>query len=257
MAYADTTFQLGDLLLDGERYIVERVRGTAAISGRRPAGRRVAYLHGEWDDGDDPYAEPKDLELLISVHAFDEYGARTGTPYSHLRENFEDLAFEIEARGKLDVRQHLADGTEIQNAARVYSQTEIQGDPLVWYMTVGLRFPYPWWHELPQISRASSTAHAITTAGSAPIADPVFTFAGDGTLTDDLGLGHEITISGSSGAVVVDVGAREVTQGGVLAMSLLELGEDSPEHWLEWPARTSLNVSSTVGVAIDYYNARA
>jgi len=261
MNYADHTFALDSLDLDGTRYLVEKVRGTAAVAARRHSGQRIAFRHGTWDE-DDPYTDEKILNLRISIHAVDEYGEQPYSPYHHLRENFEDLAAVLGKRGRIDVRQYLpedpdesgSDPIELQNYARVRRQLEIGGDALVWYMDIELVFAYPYWHELPQISLASDTSHVIETGGSAPIADMVLTFAGDGTLSDDQG--HEISISGSSGAATVDVGAREVTEGGSLAMSLLDLGSGTPEYWMEWPTRTTVNLTSDVGVAVDYFRAR-
>jgi hypothetical protein len=260
MTFENRTFQLDDMLVAPPRFIIGRVRGTAAIPGLRDTDQHVAFRHGVWDD-DDPYVDGRTLALRIEVHSVDEYGERTESAYWHLRDNWEDLAAVAGKRGLIDVRQYIpsvesGESIELQGFARRRSQVELDGDAAVWVLDLELKFAYPWWHELPLVELASDTSHAIDTGGSAPIADMVFTFAGDGTLTDDLNLGHEIGIAGSSGLVTVDVGKREVYEGGELAMGLLRLGDGSPENWMEWPARTTINLTADVAVAVDYYVAR-
>lgn len=264
--YADHSFKFDSLVMDGVRYLVTRPRGTAVAAGFRDTSHVVGWRHGLYDETD-PYLDAKYMGLRIEVHAVGADGGRTANPYAHLRKNWADLIAVLKKRGKIDVRQFIDadpdesessdEPVELQGYARSMQVIELTDDsnPLVWALEVELRFAYPWWHELPKVELTAGTSHQVVT-DDAPIADPVFVFSGDGTLTDNLTLGHSIGIVGSSGAVTVDVGKKEVYEGGELAMGLLRLGDDAPEHWLEWPANTTVDVSSTVNVAVEYFVAR-
>lgn len=243
-------------------HMIQVVRGIDVLPDRRGQGQQVAYKHGTRLTADD-YFDEKTLSLLITVSPWDADGSQSHTdPYQgHLRDNLDELLTIFGKRSLIDVRRFVpveeespGDGLlELQAWAKVRRGSVIDGGVNQRETRIDLILPYPFWHELPQVTRAQATSHTIQVGGTAPVADMVFTLAGDGTVSDDLG--NSITIEGSSGPVTVDVGASEVYEGGELKMSLFDL-EGGRDNWFEWPAQTEVEVSSTVNVAVSYYNAR-
>lgn len=238
---------------------IEVIRGLRGIGGKRRQPVYAASRDGSVPSGE-LYAEEKRLPLQITIGPWDEDAAsdHPDGPIGHLQENLDALETIFGKSGLIDLRQivpHRDGDIEIQAWGLVDKAVVVSGDPGRWSMLVELILQWPYWHELPQVTRASATSHSFTTGGTAPIADMVATFAGDGILTYAAG-GSILEIAGSSGAVVVDVGRRTVTQGGVPARGLLRLGDGTPAHWMRWPAQTAIAVTSTVGVALAYQNAR-
>lgn len=243
-------------------YSIETVRARRVIPPKRRTPLPVAFRHGTVPRFD-AYSDERRWPLLITLFPTDESGdqdedfGRVG----QLEANLDDLFTVLAKRDDfIDVRQLIPvdDGSgeplELQGDAICASYVELEGNDTIWGVQVELVFPYPYWHELPKIERSAATSHSIVTGGTAPIADMVLTLAGDGTVSLD---GTAMfRIDGSSGPVVVDVGKREVTQGGELAMGLFRPTVNMPENWMEWPAQTAVSLTSTVNVAVDYYNAR-
>lgn len=240
---------------------VEIIRGLKTLPAKR---RQVVYAANRHGSLTAPhlYRAENHLQIQITLLPVDADNA-TNHPYlgvGHLQENLEALFAIFDKSTPIDLRQKIPTRTagivEMQASALVDSVVTIEGNAGVWRMLVDLVLQYPWWHELPLITRASASSHSFTTGGTAPIADMVLTFAGNGTLTYAAG-GSILQIADATGAVVVDVGNRLVTQGGLPARQLLRLGVGTPAHWLELPAKTAISLTSTVGVAVAYYNARA
>jgi hypothetical protein len=261
MILDDYYYQIEDLELADGRFLVEELPGDG-IAQRRVSPVYIGYRHGTWD-GSDPFFAEKTLGLNITVFGTDADGEVThpAGAIGHLEQNWSALKAALGKRGRIDVRKFIPGGDEsgesgvieLQNYARVRRQVVAVGNSSVWRVFVELVFPWPFWRELPAITLTAAASHEIET-GEAPIADMVFTFAGDGVLTSDTG--HVIEIDGSGGAVVVDVGKREVSEGGNLAMGLIRLGGTKPHEWMEWPANSSVSLSSTVNVGVSYYLAR-
>lgn len=241
---------------------VESLTGLRTIPPRRRRPRYVAGRHGSVVS-ESPFDELR-LPIDVSLWPYDEDGAEVSVfgLVGQLQANWDELVAVITKRGTVDVRQVIPvqDPEESGVAA-----LELQADGLFdkttmataskskWTLATSLVLPWPFWHELPKVTRAEATSHSFTTEGTAPIANMVFTFSGDGTLTYSQ-TGHKIGVEGSSGAVTVDVRNRKVFQGGELAMGLLRL--DAPDYWMEWPAQSAVTLSSTVPVAVEYHNAR-
>lgn len=92
-----------------------------------------------------------------------------------------------------------------------------------------------------------SGADTVVVGGTVRVYDPIFTFAGDGTIsTSDWSL----TITGSGGAVIVDCGAREVTEGGNRADQLLTI---TSREW-GWLDPGNYAITSTVSVGVKWRN---
>ena len=87
----------------------------------------------------------------------------------------------------------------------------------------------------------------LVAGGNVNIYDPVLTFAGDGTF-QHTGLGWELEIAGSSGAVTVDLGTRTVTEGGNPAPNLLRRNH---RDW-GWFTPGNNTVTSDVSVTVTW-----
>lgn len=238
--------------------MVEIGRGLDTLPSMRGQPAAAADRHGTLDDGMGDYDE-KIVSLAIAVSPFDADGNESAFGIQdQLRANTDSLHAVFGKRGLIDLRRFVPDGAggllELQASAVRRREVVVEVDDVKWVYGVDLALPWPFWLELPLISRTSNTAHVINVGGTAPVAGMVLTFAGDGTYTDDTGA--EVIIAGSSGPVTVDVRKKEVYQAGVLAMGLFDLGGGSDGHWVEWPAKTTVTVTATVGVAIDYHTAR-
>lgn len=230
---------------------------------RRFEPMRIANRHGIWIPEDGGFFDYRTIPLLIWVSGTDVDGQIThpNGAMGHLRKNLDDLQAILGKRGYITLQRDIASRTNgspltltLEAQALVVSRiTSRDRNGVARALAVECLLPWPFWHELPQISRPAATSHSFTTAGTLPVANQVLVFSGDGTLTDNHGA--SIPILGSSGAVTVDVRKGEVYQGGVLAMHLLNPAP-ALEHWMEWPARTAVTLTSTVNVAVTYYHAR-
>lgn len=231
-------------------HMIEQVRGIDVLADRRRSPAQVAYRHGTTPTAD-WYFDEKVLPLLITVSPWDEDGVSALEMQGHLRDNLDELLTIFGKRSLLDVRRFVPidegsggdDLLELQAWATVGRGSVIDGGVNQRQFRIDLILPYPFWHELPQITGATGT---FTTGGTAPIADMILTVAG-GAVSD--GLGHSFT---TVGAGIVDVGKREFYQSGILSMANFSLdgGED---NWMEWPAQTEVDLS---GATAAYFNAR-
>jgi len=87
------------------------------------------------------------------------------------------------------------------------------------HISVPLYSSLPYWH-LGGNQTSYTSGGTVTNAGPMTVYDAVIVFAGDGTFANTTA-GWSLTITGSSGAVTVDLGARTVTQAGIPADQLL------------------------------------
>lgn len=111
---------------------------------------------------------------------------------------------------------------------------------------VPLFSPMAYWHAGGnQSSDTISGADTIVVGGNVNVYDAVLTFAGDGTFTHST-LGWSLEIAGSSGAVVVDLGNRTVTQASVPAEDLL-IRDNANWGWFT-PGNNSVTADVSVGV---------
>lgn len=233
------------------------------LPDRRFQAHHVANRHGIWMPEDGGFYDARTFPLLIWVAGCDVDGQVThpNGVHGHLRENVDNLHAIFGKRGYVTLQRDLPfrdvlDPATLTVEAEVLIRSKVTSrkrDGAVRALAVNCLLPWPFWHELPVIA-VDAGDPAFTTGGTLPVANQILVFAGDGTLTDDHGA--DIEIAGSTAAVTVDIRKGEVYQSGVLRMDLLRLGTDPLEHWMEWPARTSVTLTADVGVAVTYHNAR-
>jgi len=107
---------------------------------------------------------------------------------------------------------------------------------------------YPYWKAGGQeSSQTISGADVMAFAGNREVYDAVLVFSGDGTFTHS-DLGWTIQVTGSAGAVTVDLGARTVTEGGADALNRIRRNN---RKW-GWFVPGSNNVTSDVSVVVTW-----
>jgi hypothetical protein len=115
-------------------------------------------------------------------------------------------------------------------------------------ISVPLESPMTFWKEGGnQSTDTISGADTLVNGGNREVYDAVLVFASDGTFTHS-GLGWDLTITGSTGAVTVDLGARTVTMGGNPADNLLTRTD---RKW-GWFLPGNNSVTSTVSVGVTW-----
>lgn len=120
-------------------------------------------------------------------------------------------------------------------------------------ITVPMDSPNPYWREGGQESSDTiSGADTMSFGGNRSVYDAVLVFAGDGTFTHD-DEGWSIEVTGSGGAVTVDLGNRTVTEGGNPAANRIRR---SHRDWGWFPPGTN-NVTTDVSVGVTWRDAYA
>lgn len=116
-------------------------------------------------------------------------------------------------------------------------------------ITVALISPWPYWKlGGTEFTNTASGAGTITVTGNVPVFDPVITFSAAGTYSNTTA-GWTLT---TTGACVIDVGARTVQVGGVNNDNLLTR-TDREWAWFEVGANTiSRSVSCTTTMRMQY-----
>ena len=107
---------------------------------------------------------------------------------------------------------------------------------------------FPYWKAGGQESTQTiSGADLMAFGGNREVYDAVLVFAGDGTFTHS-DLGWTIEVTGSAGAVTVDLGARTVVEGGSPATNRIRRSDRS---W-GWFVPGSNNVTADVSVGVTW-----
>ena len=109
----------------------------------------------------------------------------------------------------------------------------------------------PYWRAGGNQSTDTITgADTIVNGGRVNVYDPVLVFAGDGAFTNSTA-GWTLTITGSTGAVTVNAGARTVTMGGVPADQVLTFTD---REWA-WFVPGNNSVTSSVSTVVTWRSA--
>jgi|OM-RGC.v1.010332943 hypothetical protein len=250
MPYVAHYYKLNDLVVSTPAMAVNTLNPGGGFSGRRWAASRRAGIDGVALPTD-LRAPERVLRLPITLMPADSTGATTDPWYQRLCTNKADLFTELNS-GVIDLRWRMpfdnVDGwIELQTDAVATEQFDIVTRSALWDVVIGLALPHPWWRELPQIQVGATTSHTVNTGGSAPITHMQITFTADGTWTDGT---TTITVSGMTGsALVIDTKARTIEEDGANATALVEFSNGMPR----WNPQSTINVSSSTPVAVDYW----
>lgn len=208
-------------------------------SSKRNTNVPFPYQHGEHSTPDKFY-DAADVLLEMRIIESD------GDPYLHLSQ-LQKLFGKTTGYTTLTQTGHVTGGT-------VSADVELLSDPRPtqdrFTYVFPLRNPRGFWYG-PTVT-ASGTAPSITTAGDRPIDDMVITFSAPGTAI------HVHTAYGTStigwagtGTAIVDVGAKTVTKAGGNQDANLEV---SQPWWMRFAEATTVNLTSTVSITVDYRN---
>lgn len=198
----------------------------------------------------------KDFEIPLVVFPVDRTtGLVTTTAYQHMQENLDFLFGKAAPVGSqatvrkqvdaLPVREILAELVDGVDVGPYRENPTTRALVLRWSAAI------PYWRELPIL--ASGSPPTYNPGGNAPVTDAVITFTGgtDPRLTNNT-TGDWIELSGTlASPVVVDVGARTVTQGG---SPVLDLFSRNLRRWMTFrPAANSLTLTGGGSVSIAGY----
>lgn len=246
------------------------IRGIDQAPEPRIGLYEVAYRHGAHVDFDS-YKGARTQRLTAYISPYDADGAvsHANGVAGQRRENLEDLLAILGKQGAPIAVQKLVPhpttpaAVQTLEAEAYATVNDVDGTQLR-SLDFTLIHPYPFWHLAPKQGPAAVPAsidltRATGLAATAPVADMVFTFSGDGRVTyTNPPYGATATqyveVVGSGGAtVVVDVGARTVTSGPALAFNWW--GTNSA-RWMEWAPDSVINLTTTGTVTVEYHAAK-
>ena len=224
--------------------------------------RTPIYLAGR--DGSLDVATPlydeRVVRLPVRVLAEDAVGGITLTGWGgvgHVHANRNDLLAAVAGGSRVELTLWTPDldlgddgeVVEINQEGWVVSSVDFQsGIGATLTAIVDVTCPWPFWWQVPAFTRTAATSHEFDTGGTAPVADAIFTSAGDNVITDGT---STLTIVDSTGPVVIDCRARRVTDNGVYAPQVLDVAGG----WPRWPARSEVTVTASSAVGIEWHRA--
>jgi hypothetical protein len=143
----------------------------------------------------------------------------------------------------------MADGSSRYIEATALSASPINQPRRQRRITIPYETTWPYWRDAGAESTDTlSGSDTLAVTGRQPIYDAVLTFAGDGSITHPA-LGWSITIAGSGGAVVVDLGNRTVTEGGNEATNRMRRTGNREWGWFTVGNNSVTVAGTSVGVA--------
>lgn len=110
------------------------------------------------------------------------------------------------------------------------------------------------WEDTAVTTPSAGTAPSITTLGDSEIGDPVITFAGPGTAILVNAKGTSTAEWSGTGTAIMDNSLpRSVTQGG----SAVDYDFDVTPGWFSFDPNTTVDLTATVSLTVDYRNKHA
>lgn len=204
------------------------VRGSVVAVSGRPGGRVVGDLHGR----------PRFLTLRLNVHRMGPNFTQPLPPLEQLVKNTDDFMTLISDPFGNYLELDMPDGSSRFLHVVSLDPSEVFQPRSVRSIRSPMVSPWPYWRDsLPE----DESIGALTVDSRVPVYDPVFTTSGDGVISSSE---WSLTIAGSTGTVVIDVGARTVTDNGVPADNILRVSSRD-WAWLN-PGANTLTGSGTV-----------
>ncbi len=242
------------------RFNIQTIDGWDSYPSRRGENVEVPFRHGSFYVGR-KYYQPRGFSLAIMVFPVNTSGvvAHTNGGRAHIRENISALMGELYSNDLISVQRDEPDypGAGIVTYEAMCEVTDVvpvQSNIGALDRLFAPRFnmPVPFWRVLPK--KTGQSTPSVSNGGNAPVTDMVITLTGgtNPVLTNTT-TGEILTVTDAMAApVIVDVGARTVTQSGAAADALLEPSED---HWMEFvPGTNSLTLGGGGSVSIDFYD---
>lgn len=223
----------GSALSDHTTFI--RVLNEGARQSRQ-GNYDIPYRYGEFSDPDKYYTGS---DVLLEV------GLIHDSAHEHLSE-LQKIFGKTSSHVVLQRTDH--------SAGTVRADVELLSDPRTtqnrFVYVFPLRRPDGVWEDA-SVTTASGTAPSITTSGDQPIGDPVITFSAPGTATLVTDWGTAVMGWAGTGTAIVDCGARTVIKGGAHQDANFTI--DQP-WWFRFAPDTTVNLTSSVSVTVDYRN---
>jgi hypothetical protein len=226
----------GGTTIGGQDIAITSYSGLQGFPGRRGQVAETLARDGGGRPNDWDY-RPRLLTLNVAAY---DLGA-DGSFDMGITERCEQLEANIDTLmglvngdtdGDVVIERDMADGSTRWISGIVLEAFDLNEGPIfgagaaAYQATVFVRCPHPWWQSETLNTQTISGAGTVTVAGNVRLSNPVLTFAGDSVLSMPGGV--SLSVVGSSGAVVVDVGNRTVTEAGAPADSLLR---PSHRYW--------------------------
>lgn len=254
-----TTWRINSIGLNDLRFNIGSVDGWDSYPERRGSNIEIPFRDGSIAQPDKFYRE-KDFALSVIIMPNNTTGAVTHTNgrRAHIRENLDILMGELYSTSLIAVQRdepaYPGAGTvTYESLCEVVDVIPVTGSvgPLARQMIIRFRMPIPFWRVLPE--KTGQGTPSVSNGGNAPVTDMVITFTG-GTnpLLTNTTTSETILITDAMATpVIVDVGARTVTQGGSPADGLITPGTD---NWMKFiPGTNNLTLGSG-SVSIDFYD---
>lgn len=249
-----TQWTVGSLALRDAAIDIIDTSGWEGFPGRRGSNIEIPGVTGSFFVRDKPYPE-RSFSLALVVFPWDSTGAVTTTPGQHIQTNIDTLFDELTANVLISVQKSVDAGPTREALCEVVNTIDVGpygSHPYARAFVVQFNVPDAFWRELPQITGEGPPS--TTPGGNAPVHDPVVTLNGgtDTRLTNTTN-GDWVEITGALGGtpVIIDVGARTVTQGGT---PIKDRFRTNNRRWFTlFTATNNLSVSGGGTASIDYY----
>lgn len=259
---SQTAWTINSIGVNDYRFNISTVDGWDSYPGRRGTNVEVPFLDGTLAQPVKYYDE-KEFALAVTIFGCNTSGVVTHTngAWAHIRENTSIMMGALYGEGSLiSVRRadpaYPGSGTVTLEAMCEVVDTipvrlERNMGPLTRLMVIRFKMPTPFWRVLPE--KTGQTTPSVSNGGNAPVTDMVITFTGgtNPVLTNTT-TSESITITDTMATpVIVDVGARTVTQSGSPADGLITPGTD---NWMKFVPGTNALTLSSGAVSIDFYD---
>lgn len=230
----------GSALSDHTTFVrVLNEAATAQLRGRR--NPQIPYAYGEYSVADKYYTGTT-IQL--------EVGLIHTTADTHLSE-LQSMFGKTTGYVTLQRTDHPAGTVQADvQLAQLPRQTQ---DRFTYLFS--LRNPDGFWEDATVTSVGPGTAPSITTGGNRPIGDPVITFAGPGTAILVTAWGTANMEWNGTGTAIVDCAIpRSVTKAGAAQDNNFVINQP---WWFKFAHDTTVDLTSTVDITVDYRNKHA
>lgn len=215
----------------------------SSLAPAEVSGRPGAFLTG------DGLGRPRILNLNMEINRLNATGGLTlPTGAEQLWANTDTFLTQLVSGGYLEI--DLPDTTKRFLLVKSFDPASIAQPRINRRLSPVLFSTWPYWKLGGNESTDTiSGADTLVIAGLVSVYDAVLVFAGDGTFTNSTN-GWSLTITGSTGAVTVDLGNRTVMQAGIPADQLLTRTD---RDW-GWFTVGSNSVTSSASVVVTWRN---
>jgi hypothetical protein len=179
------------------------------------------------------YAQ-RNLTLSLIVYGLDDDGLILTSECEEMETNLDEIKDLLSSEEQIILERDWTDGTTRWIQIEQLGEAFDTPGPVKYskQLLVPCVAAYPFWQsETLNTGTVTGTPLVVTNLGNAPIANLLLSYASDAVLSH-AAYGATLEVDGSSAAVIVDVGARTVTQSGSPADNLLIRNKP---YWIRLP----------------------